>query len=138
PDPPRGRAPGASWAGRPAVRRAPVRYNTTSSPPYLPPSARPRGPAVSTLTRRDFLQGSLAAAATVTIAGTKSSARVLGASDTIRVAVAGLNGRGGAHVKAFAGMKGVQVVCLIDPDTRTFAGRVKQVEKVGGNTPRTV
>src|SRR5205814_1932523 len=34
--------------------------------------------------------------------------------------------------------KGVQVVCLIDPDTRTFARRVKQVEKVGGNTPRTV
>ena len=43
----------------------------------------------------------------------------------IRVAVAGLNGRGGAHVGAFAGMKGVQIVYLIDPDTRTYAKRLK-------------
>jgi predicted dehydrogenase len=90
------------------------------------------------LTRRDFLQGSLAAAATVTLAGTKSSGKVLGASDTIRVAVAGLNGRGSSHLNALAGMKGVQVVCLIDPDTRTFGSRIKQVEKRGGNKPRTV
>jgi predicted dehydrogenase len=92
---------------------------------------------MSRLTRRDFLQSSLAAAATVTIAGTKSSGKVLGANDTIRVAVAGLNTRGGAHINAFAPMKNVQVVCLVDPDTRTFAKRVKQVEKEGGNTPRT-
>ncbi|MFO0840843.1 MAG: Gfo/Idh/MocA family oxidoreductase [Gemmataceae bacterium] len=92
---------------------------------------------MSQLSRRKFVQGSLAAAATVTLAGTKSSAKVLGASDTIRVAVAGLNGRGGAHVSALAGMKGVQVVCLVDPDTRTFDKRIKQVEKLGGNTPRT-
>ncbi len=93
---------------------------------------------MSNLTRRDFLQGTLAAAATVTIAGTKSSGKVLGANDTIRVAIAGLNGRGGAHVGAFAPMKGVQVVCLVDPDTATFSKRVKQVEKLGKNTPRTV
>ena len=73
---------------------------------------------MSDLTRRAFVQGSIAAAATVTIAGTKSSGKVLGANDTIRVAVAGLNGRGGAHVRAFAPMKNVQVVCLVDPDTR--------------------
>jgi predicted dehydrogenase len=93
---------------------------------------------MSELTRRAFLGQSLAAAATVTLAGTKSSGRVLGAADTLRVAVAGLNGRGGAHVKAFARMKGVQVVCLIDPDTRTFAGRVKEVEGQAGNTPKTL
>ncbi len=77
---------------------------------------------MSNLTRRSFLRGTLAAAATVTIAGTKSSGKVLGANDTIRVAVAGLNGRGGSHVDAFAGRKGVQVVCLIGADPRTFAG----------------
>ena len=63
---------------------------------------------MSSLSRRSFLKRSLAAAATITIAGTKSSGRVLGANDTIRIAVAGLNGRGGAHVGAFAGMKGVR------------------------------
>jgi predicted dehydrogenase len=92
---------------------------------------------MSRLTRRDFVSTSLAAAASVTLAGTKSSGRVLGAGDTVRVAVAGLNGRGGAHVKALAGMKGVQVVCLVDPDQRTFGKRVKEVERLGGNTPRT-
>jgi predicted dehydrogenase len=92
---------------------------------------------MSQLTRRDFLQGTLAAAAGVTLAGTRASGRVLGSNDTVRVAVAGLNGRGGSHVDAFARMKGVQVVALIDPDTRTYANRIKQVEKAGGNTPRT-
>ena len=52
------------------------------------------------LTRRSFLKRTLATAATVTIAGTKSSGRVLGANDTLRVGVAGLNGRGSAHVGA--------------------------------------
>ncbi|MFO0878502.1 MAG: Gfo/Idh/MocA family oxidoreductase [Gemmataceae bacterium] len=88
------------------------------------------------LNRRHFMQTTLAAAATVTVAGTKSSARVRGANDTIRVAVAGLNGRGSAHIDGFAGQKGVQVVCVVDPDTRTFNKRIKQVEKKGGNTPR--
>ncbi|HEY8503384.1 MAG TPA: Gfo/Idh/MocA family oxidoreductase, partial [Gemmataceae bacterium] len=93
---------------------------------------------MSQLTRRTFLQGALAAAATVTIGGTKSSGRVIGANDTIRIGVAGLNGRGGAHVDAFAGMKNVQVTYLIDPDTRTFKRRLATVEQKGGNTPRTV
>src|SRR5262249_35791116 len=57
--------------------------------------------------------------------------------DTIRVAVAGLNGRGGAHVGAFAPMKNVQIVCLVDPDTRTFNKRLSQVKKLAGNTPKT-
>jgi predicted dehydrogenase len=88
--------------------------------------------------RRYFLKSTLAAAATITIAGTKSSGRVLGANETIRIGVAGLHGRGGSHVGAFAGMDGVQVTYLIDPDTRTFAGRVATVRARGGNMPRTV
>jgi predicted dehydrogenase len=90
------------------------------------------------LNRRSFLKKSLAAAATVTVAGTKSSGRVLGANDVIRVGVAGLNGRGSAHVAGFAGMSGVQVTCLIDPDTRTFDRRAAEVQKRGGNQPRTI
>ena len=44
------------------------------------------------MTRRSFLTNTLAASATVTIAGTKSSGRVLGANDVIRVGVAGIHG----------------------------------------------
>jgi predicted dehydrogenase len=93
---------------------------------------------VSRHNRRSFLKRTLAAAATITIAGTKSTGRVLGANDAIRVAIAGLHGRGSAHVGGLAGMKGVQVTHLIDPDSRTFAARVTQVRKLGGNDARTV
>jgi predicted dehydrogenase len=93
---------------------------------------------MSHLSRRKFLQQTLAAAATVTIAGTKSSGRVVGANDTIRLGVAGLHGRGGDHINEFAGRKGVQVIYLIDPDTRQFDRRVKEVEEKGHNTPKTV
>lgn len=91
--------------------------------------------------RRTFLKQSLAAVgagAAFTIAGTKSSGKVLGANDTIRVAIAGLNGRGGAHVGELAGMQGVEITYLIDPDTRTWASRVEAVRSAAGNTPRTV
>ena len=92
------------------------------------------------LTRRSFLKKSaLAAAATITISGTKSSGRVIGANDTIRIGVAGLNGRGGAHVGAWAGMKNVQITHLIDPDTRTWKNRIKQATaKNGGPDPKTM
>ena len=91
------------------------------------------------LTRRSFLNRTLAAAgAGFAIGGTKSSGRVLGANDAIRIGVAGLHGRGESHVKEFAGMPGVQVTYLIDPDTRTFDKRLDQVKSKGGNTPRTV
>jgi predicted dehydrogenase len=101
----------------------------------------------SSLSRRDFLGRSLAAAgvgAGFAIGGTKSSGRILGANETIRIAVAGLNGRGASHVAGFAPMPDVEVVCLVDPDSRTYGGRLKQVEAVrkkagksGGQTPAT-
>src|SRR5437588_1468353 len=83
------------------------------------------------VTRRSFL-GS-AVAASFTIAGTKSSGRVLGANDTVRIAVAGLNGRGGSHVGAWSGMKDVQITYLIDPDKRTYAKHLRTL--AGKNLP---
>ena len=44
---------------------------------------------MSLQSRRTFIKSTLAAAASITIAGTKSSGRVLGANDTIRLGVAG-------------------------------------------------
>ncbi len=93
------------------------------------------------LNRRDFLGRSLAAAgvgAGFAIGGTKSSGRIIGANDTIRLGVAGLHGRGGSHVGEFSRMKNVEITYLIDPDTRTYPGRVAQIKSNGGSTPRTV
>ena len=58
----------------------------------------------SMLSRRQFMNRSLAAAgvgAGFAIGGTKSSGRVIGANETVRMAVAGLNGRGSSHVGEF-------------------------------------
>jgi predicted dehydrogenase len=96
------------------------------------------------MTRRNFIKSSAATSAAFglfTIAGTKASGRVLGANDAIRVGVAGINGRGQSHIKAFADElsdQNVQVTYLIDPDTRLFESRRSKVTSAGGNEPRCV
>ncbi len=92
-------------------------------------------------TRRRFLKASAAASAafsTFTIAGTKSSGRVIGSNDTIRVGVCGINGRGQSHMDGFMGQKNVEVSYLIDPDSRLFAGRAKRVAEKTGKSPQCV
>lgn len=94
---------------------------------------------MSPLTRRSFLQhAARGIAGSLIIAGTKASGRVVGANDRIRIAVAGINGRGQAHLKAYAEMKDVEVACLVDPDSRLFASRSAAVTKIAGNTPKCV
>src|SRR6266571_2087352 len=88
------------------------------------------------MTRRSFLSRTLAAAATVTIAGTKSSGRVLGANDVIRVGVAGIHGQGNAHIDQYLGLKNVQVTHLIDPDRSLFESRSQKIREAGNNTPK--
>ncbi|NQU23903.1 MAG: Gfo/Idh/MocA family oxidoreductase [Candidatus Nealsonbacteria bacterium] len=87
---------------------------------------------MSRQTRRTFLKRAAASAgvaATFTIAGTKASGKVLGANDTIRLCVAGINGRGRNHLDAFASMDDVQVTHLVDPDSRLFESRAESVRK---------
>ena len=89
--------------------------------------------------RRQFLGRTLAAAgAGFAIGGTKSSGRVIGANDTIRIGVAGLNGRGGSHVDEFSKMKGVEITYLIDPDSRTYGKHLKKLASKPGAAPKTV
>ena len=95
--------------------------------------------ASKSLSRRQFLGRSLAVAgAGFAIGGTRSTGRVIGANDTIRVAVAGLNGRGGSHVDEYVKMPDVAIAYLVDPDTRTFDKRIRQIESHGGRAPSTV
>jgi predicted dehydrogenase len=92
------------------------------------------------MTRRSFLKGAAAAATAfplVTIAGTKSSGRVLGANDTIRLAVAGIHGRGSGHIGELLGLKDekVQIVALVDPDSSLFDSRKKTIRDKTGKEP---
>jgi len=81
---------------------------------------------MSRLSRRHFIKSSLAAAgAGVLINGTKATGNFFGANETVRVGVAGINGRGGNHISEWAKMEDVKIVYLIDPDTRLFKNRSK-------------
>jgi len=84
-------------------------------------------------TRRGFLKQSAAFGATFAIAA--HPGRVLGANDAIHVGVAGIHGRGGAHIGEFSRMPGVQVTHLIDPDSNLFAGKAKGLEQRNGRKP---
>src|SRR6266478_8142062 len=91
------------------------------------------------VSRRSFLETAAAAGAAfplVTIAGTKSSGRVLGANDAIRVGVAGIHGQGNAHIDQYLGLKNVQVTHLIDPDRSLFESRSQKIREKGGNSPK--
>ena len=74
------------------------------------------------LTRRDFVAGSVAAGATFAM----PLAKVRGANDDIRVAVAGIRGRGGGLASEFHDLEGVRVVALCDVDRSALDKRVKE------------
>ena len=59
-----------------------------------------------------------------TISGTSSSGHVIGANSSLRVAVAGINGRGRGHIDGYAKLENVRVTCLVDPDSRLFKAQV--------------
>jgi|TARA_B100000029_G_scaffold116262_4_gene109053 predicted dehydrogenase len=88
--------------------------------------------------RRRFLQASLAAGATFAISGTKSSGNILGANDRVRVAVAGLHGRGRSHYGAYAKMKDVEVAYVVDPDSRQFARAISEIKNISGTAPKPI
>jgi len=82
------------------------------------------------VTRRDFLKSAVAAGAATIL----PSSRVQGANDRIRVGLIGCGGRGvGAHLPGFAGLEGVVVLAVSDPDRERMAAAAKVVEsKYGG------
>lgn len=84
---------------------------------------------MSRVTRRNFLQTSSAAAgASFFIGGTKATGKVLGANDRVRIAVAGLNGRGGSHISGWLGQENVEIACLVDPDKSVLARKLSGVQ----------
>jgi predicted dehydrogenase len=87
------------------------------------------------LNRRQFLAAS-AACSTLILAGTRASGRVLGANDTIRVGVIGLNGRGKTHIEMATTTPGMTLaaVCDVDPAVlaRTLDGpAIKKLDQDG-------
>ena len=88
---------------------------------------------MSKTTRRKFLQNSLAAGTAFAVYGCQSTPRIIGANNRLRIAVAGVNGRGGSHIKGWMEQDNVEVAYLIDPDENVLAQKLKYVnDKAGG------
>ena len=85
---------------------------------------------MSRITRRQFIKSSSAfAGASFFIAGTGASAKVMGANDRLRIAVAGLNGRGQSHVEGWLGQENVEIAYVIDPDQKVLDRALRVLER---------
>ncbi len=80
--------------------------------------------------RRKFIQASSALTAGFLISGTKSSGNILGANDRVRIAVAGVHGRGKNHIDGWMKADNVEVAYVVDPDATVAA---KARDRVGGS-----
>src|SRR2546430_422565 len=81
------------------------------------------------ISRRSFLKTSVAGAAACSLSP-RSWSQVVGANDNIRVAVVGINGRGGSHIDEFSKTKGVRVTALCDVDRDVLDRRAQNLEGV--------
>lgn len=93
--------------------------------------------------RRQFLEDSMFATAAAVAASAPGALLAEGPAacrspnEKLGVAVAGLRGRGGSHIGAFAGRKDTEILYLCDADRKVGEGRVEEVAKrQGGRTPR--
>ena len=59
----------------------------------------------------------------------------MGANDRVRIAVAGLNGRGHSHTDAYLGMKNVEIAYLVDPHKKTYQKHLDALAKKGLPAP---
>jgi predicted dehydrogenase len=102
----------------------------------------------SEMSRRRFLAtsgtiGVGAAALTTVSPWTNAKAKVLGANESIRIAVCGCRGRGKDHIKMFPsvpeylpGMPPVTVAAICDVDQNVIAQRMTEIEQRGQEKPQ--
>ena len=80
------------------------------------------------MNRRSFLKGALVTAAAGSLSP-RSWSQVGGANSYVRVAVVGINGRGGGHISELSQMEGVRIAGLCDVDQRVLEARTKALAK---------
>ena len=90
-------------------------------------------------TRRQFIKGAAGAAAVSSFAiGSRADEKIIGANDRMRIAVAGVNGRGGSHISGFSGQPNVEVAYVVDPDENVLRKKQAEIEKKTGKKPKAV
>ena len=86
------------------------------------------------LTRRAFTRAATAAAALPFFPGCNLTSRTRASrspnpNGILRVAVAGIRSRGGSHISGFQALPGVDVVALVDVDSKVLARQKAELEK---------
>ncbi len=76
-----------------------------------------------TQSRRRFLRTSALAGSSLILMNTRASGQVKGANDRLRIAVAGVNGRGQSHMDGWLSQENVEIAYLIDPDSKFWLRR---------------
>jgi len=90
------------------------------------------------ITRRKFIKkGSAGLAGAAMFTSALSYGRILGANDTLQMAVIGIRGRGGSHISNFSKMKNVRIKYLVDVDENLFKRRLDEMEKSVGYQAKT-
>src|SRR5687767_14262032 len=82
------------------------------------------------MNRRHFVISS-AAAASASFASSAQAAP----SDTLHIAVVGLRGQGNSRIRAYSGMKDVEIAALCDIDESILDKRLMEVEGSGRKRP---
>src|SRR3954463_6134107 len=85
------------------------------------------------LSRRSFLK--TAAVATGAAFTARSWSQVPGANNDIRLAIAGLNGRGKEFIRALREVRGVRIVALCDADTAVLDRELAGIRDRGEPVP---
>jgi predicted dehydrogenase len=83
-------------------------------------------------TRKEFLKASLVGGgvALMTRSGVAAAVAAPGsANGDVRLAIVGVNGKGGAHIKDFKKVAGARIVALCDVDSQVLAKRVAELAK---------
>lgn len=78
------------------------------------------------ITRRSFVKGAASAAAASSVLVGTSKTTWAGANDRVRVAVVGIRGQGGEHIREYNELPDVEVATLCDIDERVFEHRLVQ------------
>jgi len=89
---------------------------------------------MKSIKRRDFIKGTIGAAATSTLYARKSS----GANDKIIIGAMGLGGRGRYLAQAFAARADAEVAYICDPDSRRLPAAAKAIEQAQGKPAKQV
>ena len=105
------------------------RYTLKVAHPSLcNPTTQSRAHPMAAFNRRTFLKTSSAAGASLLLTGTRASGKILGANDRLRIAVAGLNGRGQSHLSGWMEQENVEIAYLIDPDKKVLAAAMNSLQ----------